>query len=389
LTSLREQALEERRQAILPELKQARELEERARAENRGLTADEQAAIDGILAKGKQLSDDLDKQRHDAGVWAFAKELSADLGLPGMDGGAGGGGALKGQRMSFGQMGAAAATKIAAATPGGLKALAPGGATVVAQTFQGDVVELGKPATSLLDVVPVVVQPTPQFAYLRQSSRVNAAGIVAEGAVKGMSTYTVTRIEDQLDVVAHLSEAVPRYWIADNAALEAFLSLELEYGLQQATEAMIVADVAATSGIQTQAYSTSVLQTVRKSLTKLETSGYVPAAIALNPLDFEGIELALSTVNAVEYQGLPFDAAARRLWGTPLAVSNAVTAGTSYTLAAGAVGLNVDNFGVQIAWSETSNADDWSKNMIRARCEGRYATSVFAPLGVVVGDLTP
>jgi len=38
--------------------------------------------------------------------------------------------------------------------------------------------------------------------------------------------------------------------------------------------------------------------------------------------------------------------------------------------------------------SETSNADDWSKNMIRARCESRYATSVFSSLGVVVGGLT-
>jgi hypothetical protein len=50
--------------------------------------------------------------------------------------------------------------------------------------------------------------------------------------------------------------------------------------------------------------------------------------------------------------------------------------------------FNPDSQGVQIAWSETSNADDWSKNMIRARCEGRYATIIFAPLGVVVCDLT-
>ena len=32
--------------------------------------------------------------------------------------------------------------------------------------------------------------------------------------------------------------------------------------------------------------------------------------------------------------------------------------------------------------------DNFSKNLIRARCEGRFGTSVFSPLGVVVGDLT-
>lgn len=58
-------------------------------------------------------------------------------------------------------------------------------------------------------------------------------------------------------------------------------------------------------------------------------------------------------------------------------------------LATDAVALDTDSSGVQVAWSETSNSDDWSKNMIRARCEGRYATSVFSPLGIVVADLTP
>jgi hypothetical protein len=211
---------------------------------------------------------------------------------------------------------------------------------------------------------------------------------VPEGQVTPTSIYTVTRIEDRLDVVAHLSEAIPRFWIVDNAALEQFLSLELEYGLSLAVQAMVVSDVAGTSGIQAQAYSTSVLQTIRKSLTKLESTGYVPGSIWIHPNDFEGVELALSTVNAVQHLSLPFDAAARRLWGTPLVVSTAVTAGTSYTVAASAVGPNTDGRGAAVTWSESSNADDWSKNLIRARCEGRYATSVFAPLGVVVGDLT-
>ena len=39
-------------------------------------------------------------------------------------------------------------------------------------------------------------------------------------------------------------------------------------------------------------------------------------------------------------------------------------------------------------WSETSNDTDFSKNLIRARCEGRFGTSVLSPLGVVSCDLT-
>ena len=128
--------------------------------------------------------------------------------------------------------------------------------------------------------------------------------------------------------------------------------------------------------------------TLRKSSTKLETTGYVSGAFAVNPAAFEAVELALATPTAIEHMSLPLDAAARRMWGVPLVATNAVAAGVAYTLAQGAVGLMTDQQGVQVAWSDTSNIDDWSKNLIRARCEGRYATAVYAPLGVVSCDLT-
>ena len=44
--------------------------------------------------------------------------------------------------------------------------------------------------------------------------------------------------------------------------------------------------------------------------------------------------------------------------------------------------------GIGVQWSESSNADDFSKNLILSRCEGRFGTSVLSPLGVVSCDLT-
>ena len=57
-------------------------------------------------------------------------------------------------------------------------------------------------------------------------------------------------------------------------------------------------------------------------------------------------------------------------------------------IASNAVALDTDNRGIDVQWIETSNADDFSKNLIRARCEGRFATSVYSPLGVRTADLT-
>jgi hypothetical protein len=59
-----------------------------------------------------------------------------------------------------------------------------------------------------------------------------------------------------------------------SVALEQFLDNEMSFDLQLAVEAKALTDINATSGIQMQAYATSVLTTLRKGLTTLETAGY-------------------------------------------------------------------------------------------------------------------
>ena len=87
--------------------------------------------------------------------------------------------------------------------------------------------------------------------------------------------------------------------------------------------------------------------------------------------------------------GLPYDPTSRRLFGVPVITTNAQTAGVGHVLATGAVALDTDSRGVDVQWSENATADSFGKNLVFARCEGRYATSVFSPLGVVSLDLTP
>jgi hypothetical protein len=54
----------------------------------------------------------------------------------------------------------------------------------------------------------------------------------------------------------------------------------------------------------------------------------------------------------------------------------------------GTVALDTDTRGISVDWSENSTADSFAKNMLVARCEGRFGTSVVSPLGVVIADLT-
>ena len=98
----------------------------------------------------------------------------------------------KTRRLSFKGMGAGVARQM---LPDGMKALAPSGAAVVGQEMKPDPVALGQPALSLLDVIPVTAHANTEFAYMRQTVRTNNAAVVAEGAVKPTSVYTVVRLE--------------------------------------------------------------------------------------------------------------------------------------------------------------------------------------------------
>ena len=149
------------------------------------------------------------------------------------------------------------------------------------------------------------------------------------------NSATATAIPSERDVDAHLSEGIPRFWLLDNTALETFVDNELRFGLQVAVEAKVLADINGTSGIQTQPYATSVLATLRKGLTKLETAGYAAGSIVLHPTDWEGVELALSSTNAIEHLSLPYDPASRRLFGVPIVATVSEAAGVGNVLAGG------------------------------------------------------
>ena len=153
-------------------------------------------------------------------------------------------------------------------------------------------------------------------------------------------------------------------------------------------EAKVMTDVNATSGIQTLAYATSVLTTLRKGHHEAGDRRMHSSAFVLTPTDWEGVELSLSLTNSIEHQGLPYDPATRQLFGVPVTTSNAQAAGVGHVLASGAVALDTDTRGVDIQWSENATADSFSKNLVFARFKSRFATSVFSPLGVCTLDLT-
>ncbi|WP_280215926.1 phage major capsid protein [Nocardia cyriacigeorgica] len=380
--------------AALAATEAARTIAGPAEKAGRALTATEQRDYDAEMTKARELLAQIKQGKADLEVIDAAKGLAYDIGRPLADGErpAGGigahlaltGAAVKGVARQI-------ATRMAPADGTGRKALLPTGSTVTDVPMVAESpFALGRPALSLLDVL-TLTQRLPKYTYLRQTARTNNAAPVAMGATKPTTVLGLTEVEAELHVVAHLSEPIPKYWLSDSAALEQFVADELLFGLRQALEAQVLngdglgenlTGFANVSGIQTQAFATDLLTTTRAAITKAETAGHEAGTFVLSPGDWEKLELARTDTAGQLELGGPVDRAARKLWGVPVTLSLGLPASTGLLLDLSAVGLSTDGDGIDTSWSENVS-DDFAKNQLRARVEGRFEVDVYKPLGVV------
>lgn len=385
MTTTRIKAL---RQAAQDEAAAARTIAEKAAAEGRNLTADEQTTFDSHLAKAKGLGEKLKSAVADQDVIDEAHALAARIG--GDPGRTGLGAGTTGHLPFTGTGAKALARGIARrSVDPESKALVTSGSRTTAVELRSEIGEMGRPPQSLLDILMSrTVGPT--YSYLRQTVRTLNAAPVAEGATKPTSTVSVESVDAKLVVIAHVSEQIPHYTLSDNANLEQFVESELLFGLRSAVENQVINGTGAapnltglvnTSGVQTQAFATDALTSVRKAITKLEAGGYVPSVLAISAADWEAIELLTATAGATDVRGVPVDAVARRLWGVQAVVSNVLPAKTALLLDNTAVSIDTDGV-VDTRWSDAV-ATDFTSNHVRARCESRFGLSVFKPAGIV------
>lgn len=283
------------------------------------------------------------------------------------------------------------AAKMRTATAYG-KALLPSGTVTTAIPMLGNSpLALGKVPTGFLDVLPTVQHESSRYSYLRQNTRTNNAAPVAPGGLKPTSVYGLERVEAALTVIAHLSEPIDKFWLDDTASLEMFVSDEMIYGLGVAVENQILngtgidpsfLGILATSGVQVQSAGTTALQTIRAAITKLENVGHTGDILVLNASDWEAIETETDLDGRFLLETGPVDRAKRRVWGAQVVLSSAVAPKAALLLDANAIAVDTDRGGIKLEWS-ANMADDFARNQLRARVEGRFGVSVYQPMGVV------
>jgi HK97 family phage major capsid protein len=141
------------------------------------------------------------------------------------------------------------------------------------------------------------------------------------------------------------------------------------------------------SGIQTQAWSNSMLESSRKARTKLKVTGKVrPTAWAMHPNDWEDFDL-LKDGEDRYYFGGPLVMGTPRLWGVPVVESEAATEGLAI----------LGDFKMAVLWDReqanisvsVSHADFFTRNLVAILAELRAAFGVIRPAAFVEVDVAP
>ncbi|MCZ4077279.1 phage major capsid protein [Rhodococcus sp. H36-A4] len=371
-------------------VKSARAIAEKATGEDREMNTDERGRFDAEMTKGRELLDQLKAAKENEAEIETLKSLGGPLGPDDRNHSTGSkflgitGPAVKGLARSI------AGTMLR--EENGRKAVAPVGVSLTQiPLLSQSPVDLPRALQTFLEVIPSATESAPSWSYLKQTVRTNNAAPVAVGAVKPTSLYTWDKADGALHVIAHMSEPIDKYLLEDVNSLTSWIENELLYGLRVAVENQVLNGSGTApalrglnnvSGVQTQAFATNLLTTARQAITKLEIIGKSPSVFVLSPSDWESLELSSTTAAAVDYRGLPVDRATQKLWGVPVSLSTALAAKAGVLLDTSTLRIVTDTQGVELKWSE-NYADDFAKNQLRARCEGRFELEVQQPLGTV------
>lgn len=366
--------------AFKAKLAQARTIVDTVDTENRDYTATEETTVRGYLNDAKRLK----QQWQDADLRGAMSDLGNEIN---------GGTRTKGEppawatkhRRSNTWAKATVDTFEKVSHASGVKALVSGSIDVPSPIY-ADITRIAQTPGRLIDLlINRRAITTNTYNWIKQTVRTNLAAVVADGATKPTSVYTVAEVEDRVRVIAHLSEALPERLFADHADLEAFLVSEMEYGLLLAVEAEVMtgdgtgehmAGLLNTSGTLVQTWSADLLTTLRKAVTALQVVGEQPTAWAINPVDVEVLDLLTDNEARMYWAGPQTQMSTGPVWSLPIVQTLAVPQGTAVLGDWSQIELIVRE---DAKLDVDRSGDLFKKNQVQLRLEGRYGVAVRRP----------
>lgn len=271
------------------------------------------------------------------------------------------------------------------------------GGAMVWPDVQAGLVSLPFSPLTLRDLITNSQTGSDTVEFARVTTLTNNAATVAESTtitvgdtgIKPESAMALEKVTAPVKTIAHWIPATKRA-LADASQLRTLIDAFLMDGLQQELEDQMIngntvgedfTGIANTANVQSQAFSTDLLTTLRKARTLVKTVGFdTPNAYLMHPNDWEDIDL-LQDNEARYFFGGPREMGQPRLWGLPVVESTKVVEGTAY----------VGNFKQCVLWDREQasiqvsdqNADFFVRNLIAILAEMRAAFGILRPKSIV------
>jgi HK97 family phage major capsid protein len=244
---------------------------------------------------------------------------------------------------------------------------------------------------SIRDVITVGQVNSDAIEYARATSYTNAAATVAEATAtagdtgaKPESDMVFAKVTATVRTIAHWL-AISNQALSDAGQIRTYVNNFLVYGLEEELEDQIMTELAALSGISTQAYATDLLTTTRKAITTAKLAHARINGWLFALADWETIDLTEDN-EAKYYFGGPMVLGTPRLWGYPVIPSEAVPTGFAY----------VGDLRTIVLWEReqasismtNSHSDFFIRNLVAILAEMRIALGFLRPAAIVKTDLT-
>ncbi|MDM7856628.1 phage major capsid protein [Cellulomonas alba] len=236
------------------------------------------------------------------------------------------------------------------------------------------------------------------YSFWAQTGRDDmAAQFVPPKQPKASTEFEYAKTVDHVRTVAVLSDPIPLQDLQDVPDLRDDVGGELARRVIRRIDwAVINGDDAATTddqfdgvlnveGVQDVAYATDALTTLRKALTVLQNDAFTPTAYAVNPTDWEAVELLRDTQGRLLYASSFAVGVQPMLFGVPVVIADVVPAGTAI-LADWRAGVLAERGQMDVSWSD--GGDLFETNTVRFRSETRIGFNITQPTAFVVAHLT-
>lgn len=232
--------------------------------------------------------------------------------------------------------------------------------------------------------------------YVVETGFTNNAGMQVEGAAKGKSNITFDLKSAPVRTIAHYFKA-SRQLLDDAAGLASYIDGRATYGLQLKEEQQFLTGDGTGANIlgilpQATAFNPAFvlsgatpIDRLRLAILQVVLAEYPATGFVLNPIDWTKIELTKD--NEGRYIiAQPRASEVPRLWGLPVAETQAMASGTFLTGAFNMGAQVFDRMEIEVLLS-TENEDDFIKNMVTVRCESRVALAVYRPQAFITGPV--